>query len=260
MKAQAPKEQRTLVVAFETGDIFPDSVRGVLDSACVASGVWRGSAEVRDVDATLFGVDHTVRTIHLPGPIELVRFEGHVAMDAGRPRATLRALANHPSPFGDKLVAMHVSRCTFVRGNAVVTAWDDTALAHPSDPERSHYFEIASGDESLAQTAAHRAAPPVAARAPSPLDSSPAMDHPIKPPAKRRSDHPDVFADFEPEPGDTAEHFAFGRCEVVRFDGDRLHIRTEREGKVLEIAVSVLNVIPVQTDTRPRHFRLERKR
>ena len=57
------------------------------------------------------------------------------------------------------------------------------------------------------------------------------------------------------------QHFAFGKCEVMKSDGDRLHLRVGKEGRVREIALEMLRVVPLDADptVRPRHFRLDRR-
>ncbi len=62
-----------------------------------------------------------------------------------------------------------------------------------------------------------------------------------------------------PEAGDSVEHFAFGTGDVVKSDGDRLHIRVGKEGKIREIALEMLKVTPLENDGEKRRFRLERK-
>ena len=64
-----------------------------------------------------------------------------------------------------------------------------------------------------------------------------------------------------PEAGDLVEHFAFGRCEVVKTDGDRLHVRLGKDGRIKEIALEMLKVTrlaPVEGAT-GQHYRLDRK-
>ena len=64
-----------------------------------------------------------------------------------------------------------------------------------------------------------------------------------------------------PEPGDIVEHFAFGRCEVVKTEGDRLHVRLGKEQRVKEIALEMLRVSlldPIEGQT-TKHFKLARK-
>ena len=63
-----------------------------------------------------------------------------------------------------------------------------------------------------------------------------------------------------PEAGDWVEHFAFGTCEVIKSDGDRLHLRLGKDGKIKEIAVEMLKVTELPAGDRPcRRFKLERR-
>jgi hypothetical protein len=63
-----------------------------------------------------------------------------------------------------------------------------------------------------------------------------------------------------PEPGDSVEHFAFGRAEVVKSDGDRLHLKVHKDGRIREIALEMLRVTRLaDADDGKRHFKLERR-
>jgi hypothetical protein len=63
-----------------------------------------------------------------------------------------------------------------------------------------------------------------------------------------------------PEVGDLVDHFAFGRCEVVASEGDRLKLRDVKPpGRVREVSVEMLRVMaPTQLDGR-RLFLLARR-
>jgi hypothetical protein len=63
-----------------------------------------------------------------------------------------------------------------------------------------------------------------------------------------------------PEPGDQVDHFAFGRADVVKSDGDRLHLKVHKDGRVREIALEMLRVsrLPDDDDGK-RRFKLERR-
>ncbi|HEY3495975.1 MAG TPA: hypothetical protein VGK73_14855, partial [Polyangiaceae bacterium] len=63
-----------------------------------------------------------------------------------------------------------------------------------------------------------------------------------------------------PEPGDLVEHFAFGLCEVLKVEGDRLVLRDLRgHGRIREIASEKLAVSgPTEHDAR-RLFKLSRR-
>ena len=77
--------------------------------------------------------------------------------------------------------------------------------------------------------------------------------------ARARADEHDVD---EPtvEVGDWVEHFAFGLSEVVKAEGDRLHLRdAEGARRVREVALSMLRVSgPTETDGK-RIFKLTRR-
>ena len=69
----------------------------------------------------------------------------------------------------------------------------------------------------------------------------------------------DVDGGPVPEPGDVVDHFAFGRCDVVKSDGDRLHLRVHKDGRIREIALEMLRVTPIEADGSGRQFKLERR-
>jgi len=93
------------------------------------------------------------------------------------------------------------------------------------------------------------------ARAPQPSPVQPATAMPARPP--RAS--PDLDAPF-PEPGDVVDHFAFGRCDVLKSDGDRLHLRVGKDGRIREIALGMLRVSRLADgDDGRRRFKLERR-
>jgi hypothetical protein len=78
---------------------------------------------------------------------------------------------------------------------------------------------------------------------------------PMRPVRRADSDEETLI----PEAGDVVDHFAFGRMEVVKSDGDRLHLRTGKEGRIREIALQVLRVTPLPPEGDTRRFKLERK-
>jgi hypothetical protein len=63
-----------------------------------------------------------------------------------------------------------------------------------------------------------------------------------------------------PDAGDRVEHFAFGSCEVMKSDGERLHLRLGKNGSIKEIALEMLRVSELPGDGAPgRRFKLERR-
>jgi hypothetical protein len=63
-----------------------------------------------------------------------------------------------------------------------------------------------------------------------------------------------------PKQGDLIDHFSFGLCEVLKSDGDRLHIRdTKGPGRIREVAIAMLKVMPPTAQNGKRLFRLLRR-
>jgi len=100
--------------------------------------------------------------------------------------------------------------------------------------------------------------PEVAKPRPSPTYSTQTgMGMPMRP-VKPVKDEEDQIC---PDAGDVVEHFAFGRCEVVKSDGDRLHIRLGKDGRIKEVALEMLKVTPLPPvdGATGKHFRLDRR-
>ncbi|NUP14165.1 MAG: hypothetical protein HOW73_49660 [Polyangiaceae bacterium] len=86
--------------------------------------------------------------------------------------------------------------------------------------------------------------------------STPAPALPKRPIVRDTDD--EVF--HYPEEGDVVTHFAFGRCTVLFSDGERLRLQQERDGRVREVALSMLKIKPpASPDATPRHWDLARK-
>jgi hypothetical protein len=95
-----------------------------------------------------------------------------------------------------------------------------------------------------------------AASAPSPWMKAAAVSAAVT--ARQVADDDDVPS---PEAGDLVDHFAFGLCEVVTSDGDRLRLRDAKQpgGRIREVSMSMLNVLePTQSEGK-RLFRLARR-
>lgn len=62
-----------------------------------------------------------------------------------------------------------------------------------------------------------------------------------------------------PEARDRVDHFHFGLAEVLKSDGDRLHVKVDRDGRIKEIALQMLKVTRLEDTNGVRFFRLDRK-
>ncbi len=55
-------------------------------------------------------------------------------------------------------------------------------------------------------------------------------------------------------------HFHFGRCTVLSSDGERLRLQQERDGRVREVALSMLRIdAPTVLEDGRKHWDLARK-
>ncbi len=127
------------------------------------------------------------------------------------------------------------------------------APATQSSPALPHLPQAAPSSPAETPRERERELPPARSSAPT-LSLSQAMPtRPMKP----------VAAEVEtlvPDAGDRCEHFAFGTCEVVKSDGDRLHLRLGKDGRIKEIALEMLKVTELPDDGAPgRRFKLERR-
>ena len=63
-----------------------------------------------------------------------------------------------------------------------------------------------------------------------------------------------------PEEGDVVTHFQFGRCNVVYSDGERLRLQQDKDGRVREVALSMLRIgDPTMSEAGKREWELARK-
>jgi predicted DNA-binding protein with PD1-like motif len=128
-------------------------------------------------------------------------------------------------------------------------------------PLQSGFAEISRAAVEPPRAAATPAPAPAAPPAPrpSPTFSAGAMN--AMPARIARPVQAETEDDPVPEPGDVVEHFAFGRCEVVKTDGDRLHVRLGKDQRIKEIALEMLKVtaLPAEEGQTTRHWKLARK-
>jgi hypothetical protein len=99
------------------------------------------------------------------------------------------------------------------------------------------------------------AIPEARSSSPSVTDAQERGAMPLRPPTKKTTETEQPT----PNPGDLVEHFAFGRCEVVKSDGDRLHLKLGRDSRIKEIALEMLRVTRIGDDNGVPVYRLDRK-
>jgi hypothetical protein len=89
-----------------------------------------------------------------------------------------------------------------------------------------------------------------------------AGDRPVgAPPVPIRAQRRVAEVEHYPEPGDLVMHFHFGECTVIDSDGERIRLRQDKDGRVREVALSMLRIEPftMHEASGKRLFKLSRK-
>jgi predicted DNA-binding protein with PD1-like motif len=163
---------------------------------------------------------------------------------------------------------------SLLRDDAIVSAAPrlraEVTAPAPTAPAASSATPAPSPRSAVPIAAPSSPAPPVASAAPPAAPSSwsdAIAASASQPPPPRQNPGPltravrpsDESEDGPyPQAGDHVEHFAFGSCEVLKSDGDRLHVRM-KDGRIREIALEMLKVTPLPPDGEKSRFKLSRK-
>jgi hypothetical protein len=266
---------RHLLLRLEQARL-PDALLDALRDEVVLAGWLRASGIVDGVRLRALGSD-AVRS--LAGPLHLVVLDGSVGLLAGDVTCGLRAVLTRETDNGIETIAGEIVEARAVALEVWVTAFDDVsatrsasngvvlldpAAAAPAAAPVTRMPQVAPSAPAVpqsaplvAQPAPITAAPPAVAARPSPTFTATAMPmRPVKPVVDHHEEE-QVY----PDAGDVVEHFAFGRCDVVKSDGDRLHLRLGKDGRIKEIALEMLRVTPLPPveGSAGRHFKLDRK-
>lgn len=282
MKIQVSERARHLILRAEAGEALPDVLLQALERNRVTGGWLRGSGVLEDVELRAYTTEAGALggAKRVAGPVQLVALEGSVGVARGEPSLGMRALLARETESGLVTMAGELVSARVVGLEVAVTVFEDATLvrqldgaagvwlvspgegtplpdarsAPPKAPTLGGGWSEAVAASSEVQT---REAPREARYRPgSPNASSPSgpaviPQRPVKP--RTDDDSP------TPEAGDIVEHFAFGRAEVLKSDGERLFLKIDKDGRIKEIAVEMLKVIPLSQDGPKRRFKLERK-
>jgi predicted DNA-binding protein with PD1-like motif len=285
------ERSRHLVLRVSSGEPLPDALAAKLRDEQVACGWLRASGVVADVELRAFDAELGAlgSTRRIAGPVQVLSLEGSIGMVDGEPSFAMRALLAREGERGLETFAGEIASARAVGLEAIVTALDDVALERELD-ERAGVWLLGAAaagggaiaprpvrsmmSANLGAPAAKPAptaspawssaleasdAPPEARQRYRPADS-PA--HTANAPMPQRPQRAPVTGDDAPvpEPGDSVDHFAFGRADVVKSDGDRLHLKVHKDGRIREIALEMLRVTPMpDADDGRRRFKLERR-
>ncbi|MGH7436158.1 MAG: hypothetical protein ACRENE_10840 [Polyangiaceae bacterium] len=195
---------------------------GVTQGWLRAGGILR-DVVLRTIDART-GAPGPERT--LDGAVQAVTIEGAVRGAGNALSFSLRAvLARESAGAACEIFAGEIQSARVVELEVLVTSIDPVAA------ERGWSGAVAASDQP------ESARPAPAAAAGSGPGATPAARMPPRP------SRPGIdFDALSPEEGDAVDHFLFGRSDVLKSDGDRLHLRVQRDGRVKEIALQMLRV------------------
>lgn len=266
---------RHLLLRASAGELLPGALIERLSAEAVACGWLRASGVLTDVELQAFDSDSGTlgRPRRIAGPVHVLSLEGGIALAAGEPSFSMRALLARETDRGLETIAGEITSARTVALEVFVTALDDVALGRALDPEAGVWLvgEAAPGAPrarpasaphwSGALEASERVEPEPHRPKPAPPTSSPSLPGGAGAAMPQRPARPPLDLDSpSPEAGDLVDHFAFGPAEVVKSDGDRLHLRVPGGGRIREIALEMLRVSRLEdTPEGKRHFRLERR-
>lgn len=267
---------RHIVLRLSGGDPVPEAIRVALRDEQVACGWLRGSGILTDVELRAYhpGIGALGSARRIEGTFHALTLEGSIGLSDGDLSLSLRAILTRETDSGMETFSGEVSAARALALEVFVTALDDVALPRTLDDTCGVWLLGASSAPAAARQVVARPAPPVAwsgaldasqrsvdreqrprAPQPSPIHASTALPaRPPKPGGRSEIDAP------APEPGDAVVHFAFGECDVVKSDGDRLHLRVHKGGRICEIALAMLRVSRLaDAEDGRRRFKLERR-
>ena len=220
----------------------------------VACGWLRASGVLADVELRAFDAELGTlgSTRRIAGPVQVLALEGSIGLVDGEPSFSLRARArarDRPRP-GDARGRDRERAHGRARGARDGARRRD---ARARARRRRRRLARSASPRRPRRPAPARAAKPAVSRSsrrrgPSALEASeprrrlrPARYSPAGAPAATLSapmpQRPRAPADGRrlrpvPEPGDAVEHFAFGRADVMKSDGDRLHLKIHKDGRI----------------------------
>jgi predicted DNA-binding protein with PD1-like motif len=253
---------------------FPESLDHALAEHGIQSGWLSGTAILEDVELRVFDpvAGRAGARRRITGRLEAVSLAGPIVSTENGPFCQLRAVLSRETETGIETFAGQLASARVLLFDGFLHGTGLAPLDVAAEPRVPHVPHVPQ-------------APPSAPSAPSPWaqaisasterddDSRPQHDEraytspkqnaptlsdpsPMpRPPQKPRSTAEELF----PEAGDLADHFAFGRCEIIKSDGDRLHLKIPRDGRIKEIALEMLKVSLKDEESGKRVYRLDRK-
>ncbi len=234
---------RVRLLKSSPGDMLPDALAAALRDAGMTAAWVRATGVVGDVELRTLKADGGAMERRFSGPLQIVSLDGSIGAKSA---LGLGVVLARETDRGLETVAGTLTRARVILLEALAVEIDSDARdigASPAPPMVA--ISAAAPAPVLAQ--------PTPAAPTATIGGATLPQRPARPPV---ADTPDVPF---PDAGDVVEHFAFGTCDVLKTDGDRIHLRVHRDQRIKEIAPEMLRVVPLDLTSSPRRFRLERK-
>jgi predicted DNA-binding protein with PD1-like motif len=277
VKSFTTEKARHLVLRAAPGETLPDALVSTLRDEVVTCGWVRASGVLSEVELRAYSpaIGGPGATRRIAGPLQLLTLEGSVGLSRGDISVGMRAVLTREGELGVEAIAGEIVSARVHALEVHVTALDEMALERALDPSSGVWMLGEPG----ATPAAARPAPAARPAAPAPASppaawaeaigasaerpqaARPAVSTPQAAPLVPPKPKPPAFDEGGPFPeaGDFVEHFAFGPCDVLKSDGDRLHVRMHKDGRIKEIALAMLKVTPLEHPEGKRAYKLERR-
>ena len=283
MKIIPVERARHLLVRMHAGEILPDALLKQLRERQITGGWLRASGVLSDVELRAYSseIEGPGGTKRIAGPLQAVVIEGSLGVADGDVSVSLRAVLARETDRGLETLAGDLVKARVLGLEAMITVLEDVVLPRGLDGQSGAWLVR---DEAIVSPVAARELSrpppprPTAPSTPPPLPTSPVPAPPPswsdatnqgRPPPSPAAAHPAPrpitrkVAETEdgpyPQAGDIVEHFAFGTCEVLKSDGDRLHVKMVKDSRIREIALEMLRVTSLTNDGDVQRYRLDRK-
>jgi predicted DNA-binding protein with PD1-like motif len=263
---------RHFLLRLHEGDTLPETLLKQLRDRRVTGGWLRLTGVLSNIELCAFSseIEGPGGTKRFAGPMQAVVLDGSLGIAEGGVAASLRVVLARESDAGLETIAGQLLRARVIGLEGSMTVLEETVVPRGLDKAagvwllRDDAVVTSVAEPPRRQPAAAPQAGGAPAAPPSWTDTAAAASStPLRPPASalaRQAQDADEPEDGPyPQAGDIAEHFAFGPCEVLRSDGDRLQVRMMRDGKVSEIALEKLRVTTLPPDGTTQRYRLSRK-
>ena len=284
MKALTSDRVRHLILRADVDDVLPDFLKRELRANGVTCGWLRAGGVLNDVELRAYGSDVGAQGVgrRIVGPVHVVSLEGSVGVANGDVSVGMRAVLARETDRGMEALAGEILSARVVALEGMVTVFEDLIMPRVMDADAGTWL---FGEGGAMHPPPRNPAPDLPAPAPSkpatpawsdaaaastavtkerpniPASLKPAFPAVVMPQRPARPVPVDSPSDDGPFPavGDMVEHFAFGTCEVIKSDGDRLHVKVHKDGRVREIALEMLRVTLLTTEGDGQRYRLDRR-